>query len=507
MSGLNPFRPKKLEGEASLPPLPTCLRAAYKTTADRLTLPDHTAYKHQPHLSPLIKSSSTASHPVSLSPSSTAAVAAGQTDRSSLTADAPLSTANAPGLNNTVTSDPFSQNSDVSDDDAGRGQRLEEPAISSPGALYSQETIRADTRQLLTTPTDLARGQTLSTATSRLESRNVEEFLEDTAVSSSIAFSRSSVSMEETDSENAAEKRQSYALPKTSGRPISISTGINPKALAIRSGNKDRVPPPPPKSHHGKLISSVPRMAPSMLQTMPSKATNGISFHSSSSFAGLPVPPRIRQEPLEHFGTPSSQPAPPTDALRRSQSQHKRPPTPPLSRRHSQMRRSKSTLSKPSSFQLSTRHSTIEVLASTSSSPGSRPLTPSVRTRDSRNDSSTHDEESSSFTLQSENLPPTSYLHTTEVSGLQIQSSSQGTSRRASSMSHLPTPPPPRRTRAGNHGSDNDSRSSLRSEHNASQAENLVSHPSNAKDILADLSRLQKEVDDLRGHYENQRTR
>lgn len=29
--------------------------------------------------------------------------------------------------------------------------------------------------------------------------------------------------------------------------------------------------------------------------------------------------------------------------------------------------------------------------------------------------------------------------------------------------------------------------------------------PSNAQDILADLSRLQKEVDDLRGHYESRK--
>lgn len=29
--------------------------------------------------------------------------------------------------------------------------------------------------------------------------------------------------------------------------------------------------------------------------------------------------------------------------------------------------------------------------------------------------------------------------------------------------------------------------------------------PSNALDILADLTKLQKEVDDLRGHYENRK--
>ncbi|KAL4906926.1 hypothetical protein BDW74DRAFT_149994 [Aspergillus multicolor] len=435
MSGLNPFRPKKPE--------------------------DHIAYRHQTHLSLLPKSSPTASHLVSLGPSSTAAVTADHTNRSSLTTDTPLSPINA------VTLDPFSQNTSVSEDDAGRGQAS-------------------------------------SAAASRLKPDDVEDFLGDTAASSSIPSNSSSVSLEETDNENATDERRSYAGSKTSGQPVTLIMGDNSKALATRSEKKDRVPPPPPKSHHGKLISPVSSTPLSMSQTISNRATNRISFHSSS--VGVSAPPRVLQDSVEYFGTPS-QPAPPTDALRRSQSQHKRPPTPPLSRRHSQMRRSKSTLSKPSSLQLSTHPSTVEGIASTSSSPGSRSMTPSLRSRDSRNDSSTHDEERSNFELHSENLAPKLYLHATEVSSQGIQSSRQATSRRASSISHLlPPPPPPRRTRAGNLGRDNNLRPSLRSELNAGQAENLASHPSNAKGILADLSRLQKEVDDLRGHYENQRT-
>jgi hypothetical protein len=37
------------------------------------------------------------------------------------------------------------------------------------------------------------------------------------------------------------------------------------------------------------------------------------------------------------------------------------------------------------------------------------------------------------------------------------------------------------------------------------QAESEIQPFSNAKDILADLSRLQQEVDSLRGHYENRK--
>lgn len=76
--------------------------------------------------------------------------------------------------------------------------------------------------------------------------------------------------------------------------------------------------------------------------------------------------------------------------------------------------------------------------------------------------------------------------------------------RRASSYEHSPgtttgstgPPPPPPRRRTRD--------SMIRSDGSVPPAENQP-QPSNALDILADLTKLQKEVDDLRGHYENQK--
>lgn len=58
-----------------------------------------------------------------------------------------------------------------------------------------------------------------------------------------------------------------------------------------------------------------------------------------------------------------------------------------------------------------------------------------------------------------------------------------------------PPPPPPRRGRDSN----------TRSSEPAAAEETPLPQPSNAQDILANLSQLQKEVDDLRGHYESRK--
>jgi hypothetical protein len=75
-------------------------------------------------------------------------------------------------------------------------------------------------------------------------------------------------------------------------------------------------------------------------------------------------------------------------------------------------------------------------------------------------------------------------------------------SRRASQVNPLPPPPPPRRNRVSS--SHSNSRSQSTQEKQA-EDEDFIPRPSNANDILADLSRLQKEVDDLRGHYESRK--
>ncbi|PTU21982.1 hypothetical protein P175DRAFT_0435638 [Aspergillus ochraceoroseus IBT 24754] len=295
-------------------------------------------------------------------------------------------------------------------------------------------------------------------------------------------------------------------------RPLScLASNLDPKALTSRSGNRDRVPPPPPKSHHGKLISLNSSRGLPTSQTTPGRVVNRASYYhaSSSSSSSSPGPSLARQgshSSLEDFSCLATSQAvvvPSTDALRRSQSQYKRPPTPPLSRRHSQMRRSKSTLAKPISSQLAAPPVQAEATVSTPPSPRLRPLTPS-RSRESRLDATFPEESSSTSTVRSEIATPS--IPSTE--GSPSLASPRLVSKRASLANNnpLPPPPPPRRTRGtSNHSNESTRPASIRSEQRADGVENFVPHPSNAKDILADLSRLQKEVDDLRGHYENRK--
>ncbi|KAL4739240.1 hypothetical protein BDV11DRAFT_188065 [Aspergillus similis] len=482
MSGSNPFRPKKSG--------------------------DHSAHQYQSQSTPSISFHPTVTDPTPLSSFSNAVVSTEQANFPPPSAGAPLPTAKVPGLDDSETSDnhsasdPFGQDSDVSDDDVERPQT----AVNPVTAHYPQETVGVSrpsvSSQASTTTTGAYREQPLTTAASHVNTAEVGELRRATDISSSIASSLSSVSLEKSGSDNSGNERRSYVYARSSARPVPLGPGIDPDVLATRSANnRDRVPPPPPKSHHGKLISPSLNKASPASQTTPGKATNRVSFHGPSP--GPLVSPRMSQENSDYFGIPLSHSASPPDGLRRSQSQHKRPPTPPLSRRHGQMRRSKSTLSKPSSSQFSTPHYTTSV----PSSPGSQSLAPSSRSRDSKNDPPIHEEASLKLGPQAENLAPASYMEESEISGLGVQPNPWTTSRRASIIHQQPPPPPPRRTRVTNHSSDNNQRSSIASEHRADQPENFVPRPSNAKDILADLSRLQKEVDDLRGHYESRGAR
>ncbi|KAJ5780935.1 hypothetical protein N7457_006095 [Penicillium paradoxum] len=258
---------------------------------------------------------------------------------------------------------------------------------------------------------------------------------------------------------------------------------------------KDKKPPPPPKSHHGRRIGSTATAEPP--QAARSRSNNRLSIHSSPgnvtpgalhpSSVSLPAAADYFLAPTEDQRATGS-----TDSLQRSQSQHKRPPTPPLSRRHSQMRRSKSTQSKPSS-RLSMSYDSESNDSSRPPSPG-----PSSRTLE-RKRISMPPPASGDFHGMSPlgdvslNLSPTT----------DSRPSSLKAGRRVSSYGSVPAssgpppPPPPRRTR------DSIARSSdlMGSKENQTPSP----QPSNALDILADLTRLQKEVDDLRGHYENRK--
>ncbi|KAE8372946.1 hypothetical protein BDV26DRAFT_273102 [Aspergillus bertholletiae] len=277
------------------------------------------------------------------------------------------------------------------------------------------------------------------------------------------------------------------------------------RPLVNRSGNREKIPPPPPKSHHGKLINPSPGSTSSSPQPAIFRPANRFSFHSQPSESSL-LPKSSQSEVDEFTESTSSEAEKPNEPLRRSQSQYKRPPTPPLSRRHSQMRRSKTTVSKPKPSRLSMPAVKMEGTESPPPSPSSWSLNPS-RTRDAGPGPS-YEENSRRSSLQPQSSGAAISTPGTDASTPSSQSNSRTPSmKRASVGNPLPPPPPPRRTRGSSSQSNDSTRpASLYSEKRPEVREDYVPHPSNANDILADLSRLQKEVDDLRVHYETRKT-
>lgn len=255
---------------------------------------------------------------------------------------------------------------------------------------------------------------------------------------------------------------------------------------------KDKKPPPPPRSHHGRRIGSTATAESS--QTVRSRSTNRLSTYGSSGNVtpGASHPSSVSlSATTDYFSVPGATGS--TDSLQRSQSQHKRPPTPPLSRRHSQMRRSKSIQSKTSSR--------LNISYDSESNDSSLPPSPGRSSRALEN--------------KRISMPPSSsgdFQATAPLGDISLnlspptnsRPSSLKAGRRASSYGSVlggstgpPPPPPPRRTR------DSIARSSDVT--GLKENKTPAPQPSNALDILADLTKLQKEVDDLRGHYENRK--
>jgi hypothetical protein len=330
---------------------------------------------------------------------------------------------------------------------------------------------------------------------------------------------------------------------QTSRSPPEPGTSTSPSSRA----NKEKKPPPPPRSHHGKRIATATdttastsvNATSSSSYTSPPRSTNRLSYHASSPESqistrrsGTPNAGSTSQAPGSDYFTFSVSPedqqrararAPnstyPGESVPRSasqHSQHKRPPTPPLSRRHSQMRRSKSTQSKSRGSRLTMSSRDSESTDSSqppSPGPSTRSLTSSISDRKRLSmpppSSRSREREVDSRAVPGHSLPPTDSLSSPPST---TRSNPPSSGRRASSHGSIlsggssstvapPPPPPPRRAR------DSSSRSS--EGRPVSQVigveEAPLPQPSNAQDILADLSRLQKEVDDLRGHYESRK--
>ncbi|KAM5480282.1 hypothetical protein McanCB56680_005127 [Microsporum canis] len=289
-----------------------------------------------------------------------------------------------------------------------------------------------------------------------------------------------------------------------------------------------KLPPPPPKSRRGKAI---PRSTESTTESTPARP------------AEAPVSPQAPHNTTSHTKSPASSihGAPPPSPLPRRQAarsepslpantQHKRPPTPPLARRHSQMKRSSAsaTTSRLSLPPNSTNPLNRPASLNSATNPKTPPPPPSRRagsgnhtdhgsTASSIADTASidtsiqhhHKEESEASPRHNSHLHPPSHSHNTPVSA-----------------SSRPQPPPPRRTTGSSssaHSTDINSTSTRRppsistekdshhlpppppplrkSSRSSNIAEPDVSAPSNANDILADLSRLQQELDEFRGQY------
>lgn len=276
------------------------------------------------------------------------------------------------------------------------------------------------------------------------------------------------------------------------------------------SGNRERKKPPPPKTRHGKLIKSdEPQTSPSQRPT-PQRSSSSLSKsydpprQGSGSFPdtdkSIPTVPadssftsitdtHVVQSPPD---IPS--PVPP---------QIKKPPTPPLARRQSQLRPSKNTLSRSNSARL----------AQSSTGGGSptptRAVPPLPPRRQDWTSITPHSDTSST---QRAPLPATSG----NEHGSEESSSQQSPSRPPSissrkqhnrpPQSQPPPPPPPRRLRGSSRSSADSANPAFNpagevAKGNEEGEAGSKPDTSNANDILADLSKLQREVDELRGQY------
>ncbi|EEP75686.1 predicted protein [Uncinocarpus reesii 1704] len=287
----------------------------------------------------------------------------------------------------------------------------------------------------------------------------------------------------------------------------------------------ERKKPPPPKTRHGKPIQTDPDMA-SIGASTPSPASdkytspfNRISLSSPSYNGGRvvsdpPIPSRssdgsarasIQERRFESRSEPFSKPL----------TLPKRPPTPPA-RRNSQLKthRSSPPVTRSSSTRLPTNtNSPLHM----SSIPRTPPPPPSRR-RD-RESSTSSPSTQSRLSITPDTIAPLNGGADDASENTSLQRSESGSVRSVNRASRLsgssavpPRPPPPRRSGGSYaHGSD-DSRAarprSLGSDESGHRFEEKETEEppapprSNAGNILETLSKLQQEVDELRGRYE-----
>jgi hypothetical protein len=320
----------------------------------------------------------------------------------------------------------------------------------------------------------------------------------------------------------------------------------------------DRRKPPPPNSRHGKLIrvelkddnTPIPALAsgaetrPQASLKMPQSipiSPNSIQPARSPTDLNKPLPAaplrashELERESVFDNEAAGKTPEPPSAS---SSVSRKLPPAPPLSRRHSQLA-SDSRSGKGTTVRLSSNIEELSVSEHTTSvtqpnmskappppPPSRRP--PSIRNSsnpDSFSSHTSHEQDRLEQRSGSAPAPPPTRMPCVRHPGRPSSVLSMDmTSKRASTA---PPPPPPPRQRASSRASAEtpvfSSTSSRRTSSDyfrrsidSSQGETLMpqhdlagqpADNSGAKNILADLSALQREVDALRGQYETRGT-
>lgn len=294
------------------------------------------------------------------------------------------------------------------------------------------------------------------------------------------------------------------AIPRASTFTASAPNDIN----STPSLRKPK--PPPPRSHHGKPIK-------------PDDSERDISNSSTPTPIGSPSDRRGSASSLSvKVSSPSNESADDVSSLHRSSSQSKRPPTPPLARRHSQMRPNanrQSITEKPNRLSLPAKSLSSHMQGPLSPGSGTKtpPRPPSRRVE--RPISGIQGEAAlsqlKSSLSQSESTPSdqlsvdeqTTQAPTISSPPSRTPSIKQGLPGAATNTGMLPPPPPPpRRLRASSKSSTTAVSVSVDRPNAPTSTEQADVQPSSqAHDILADLSRLQREVDDLRVHYEGRK--
>ncbi|KAL1962746.1 hypothetical protein VTN77DRAFT_9200 [Rasamsonia byssochlamydoides] len=537
MSGSNPFRRSKsiAKGE-SFPPLPSSNAVTHDTTTASTKIIDD----HEAHPSPRHKTVRIASPPVPTSPTESisyfpkAPSIAFGVHRGS----PPPESYNSASSDDS-TSNPFNPDSSASDHDdvdfevtnptrqnaassdrratiSGNGTSLNaldsqransiEPSYPSnaegrsSGKPKTTLDVDAFTRLLLTGDA----GIQLETTTSSRANFPAQQ----SRVDPGLASDSGSVSNEPRLGAAANTPRTSHETSTSEAdemRPASHRRSI--------SGER-KSKPPPPKTRHGKLIN--PDGSSSASTTRPAEALPSSSLsqqQGSPSEASVPLSSEHRSSlPLVKASPDDARTTDESSSLKRAPSQSKRPPTPPLTRRHSQIKHSKSA-SQDHPRQISLPPAGLGSQAPGPTSPGLRtpPRPPSRRYDKSLGIHSDTFSQPKSPLSQDPSTPWN--LPQTEDSGTGVSSppsrmpsvkrTPSGSTTSGSGMP--PPPPPPRRIRASSKGSTGSAHpASVQSDREEEQGDELP-RPSNAEDILADLTRLQKEVDELRGQYESRK--